>query len=108
MRITSKGQVTIPAAFRERFGLMPETDVEFVPEGNVLTLRKAAKGKRGRKTRGERAIRLLQEVGAKSRTRITTDEIMKLTRGERLVRHLEGKGDVPLTTDEIMAMTRGE
>ncbi len=108
MRITSKGQVTIPAAFREQFGLMPDTDVEFVPQGGVLTLRKTAKAKRGRQTRGERAMQLLHTAGARSGVRMTTDEIRKPTRGERLVRHLHGKGDVPLTTDEIMAMTRGE
>ena len=34
MRITSKGQVTIPQAVRERTGLMPNTDVEFIVEGD--------------------------------------------------------------------------
>ncbi len=29
MRITSKGQVTIPIDIRERAGLMPNTEVEF-------------------------------------------------------------------------------
>ena len=29
MRITSKGQVTIPQAIRERAGLLPGTEVEF-------------------------------------------------------------------------------
>ena len=29
MRITSKGQVTIPAEIRERAGLLPQTEVEF-------------------------------------------------------------------------------
>lgn len=82
MRITSKGQVTIPAAFREQFGLMPDTDVEFVPEGDKLTIRKAPKPKHGRETRGERAVRLLREAGAKSRIKLTTDEIMAMTRGE--------------------------
>lgn len=81
MRITSKGQVTIPAAFREQFGLMPDTYVEFVPQGDKLTIRKAPKPKNGRETRGERAVRLLQEAGRKSRIKLTTDEIMKLMRG---------------------------
>ena len=30
MRITSKGQVTIPQEVRERFGLLPDTEVDFV------------------------------------------------------------------------------
>ena len=29
MRITSKGQVTIPIEIRERAGLLPQTEVEF-------------------------------------------------------------------------------
>ena len=29
MRITAKGQVTIPAEIRERAGLLPHTEVEF-------------------------------------------------------------------------------
>lgn len=33
MRVTSKGQVTIPVGIRERFGFLPDTEVEFVVEG---------------------------------------------------------------------------
>jgi AbrB family looped-hinge helix DNA binding protein len=33
MRITSKGQVTIPQSVRERCGLLPHTEVRFVEEG---------------------------------------------------------------------------
>jgi AbrB family looped-hinge helix DNA binding protein len=29
MRVTIKGQVTVPKALRERFGITPETEVEF-------------------------------------------------------------------------------
>ena len=35
MRITSKGQVTIPQDIRERLGLLPNTDVEFAVERGV-------------------------------------------------------------------------
>jgi len=31
-----------------------------------------------------------------------------LTRGERIVAHLTGRGNKKMTTDEIMALTRGE
>ena len=37
MRITAKGQVTIPREVRERAGLMPGTDVEFEREGAMKT-----------------------------------------------------------------------
>jgi AbrB family looped-hinge helix DNA binding protein len=30
MKVTSKGQVTIPADVRKRLGIVPGTDVEFV------------------------------------------------------------------------------
>jgi AbrB family looped-hinge helix DNA binding protein len=33
VRITSKGQVTIPAEIRERTGLLPQTEVEFEFDG---------------------------------------------------------------------------
>ena len=36
MRITSKGQVTIPADIRERAGLLPHTEVEFEFDGKVV------------------------------------------------------------------------
>lgn len=51
MKITSKGQVTIPQDIRERFGLLPNTEVEFVPtaDGRQLRLVKSAKSSgRGR------------------------------------------------------------
>ena len=41
MRITSKGQVTIPQRLRERYGLMPETEVEFVEVGGEIVVRRA-------------------------------------------------------------------
>jgi AbrB family looped-hinge helix DNA binding protein len=41
MRITSKGQVTIPQDIRERIGLLPDTEVEFEVVGNAVKFRKA-------------------------------------------------------------------
>jgi len=41
VRITSKGQVTIPQAIRERLGLLPETEVEFAVEGNAVRIIKS-------------------------------------------------------------------
>ena len=78
MRITSKGQVTIPQAVRERTGLLPNTDVEFVVEGDDVRIVKAAVGRRP--SRGASAVQRLRRSGG--RVRMTTDEIMALTRGE--------------------------
>jgi bifunctional DNA-binding transcriptional regulator/antitoxin component of YhaV-PrlF toxin-antitoxin module len=38
MRISERGQVTIPQEFRERYGLLPHTDVQFVPDETGLRL----------------------------------------------------------------------
>ena len=80
MRITSKGQVTIPAEIRERAGLLPHTEVEFELDGDgaVRIVRAKPSGRRG-ESRGERAVRLLR---GRATVRMSTDEIMALTRGE--------------------------
>ena len=77
MRITSKGQVTIPAEIREQAGLLPHTEVDFKYDGKVVQL-----------------------VRAKPKGR--------MDRGARVIEALRGRGDVKMTTDEIMALTRGE
>ncbi len=41
MRITSKGQVTIPAEIREQAGLLPHTEVNFEFDGKVVRLVRA-------------------------------------------------------------------
>jgi len=43
MRITSKGQVTIPADIREQAGLLPHTEVDFTFDGKVVRIAPAAK-----------------------------------------------------------------
>ena len=77
MRITSKGQVTIPVEIREAAGLLPGTEVDFELEGDQVRILRA------RHPKGE-------------------------TRGQAIVRRLRGSATVKLSTDEIMALTRGE
>ncbi len=77
MRITSKGQVTIPQRFREQFGLLPNTEVEFVvsPKGNELRLRKSSRSSgRGRA--------LVEKLRGKISGQRSTDELLKLVRSE--------------------------
>lgn len=76
MRITSKGQVTIPVEIREQLGLLPHTEVVFEVEGQTVLLRKAGEQPDGR--------------------------------GERLIRRLRGSATVGMTTDEILRLTRGD
>jgi AbrB family looped-hinge helix DNA binding protein len=76
MRITSKGQVTIPQEIRRQCGLLPHTEVVFrVEEGRVL-LEKASE----QQEPGAEAIQRLRR--ARLRTRLSTDELLALTRGD--------------------------
>jgi AbrB family looped-hinge helix DNA binding protein len=79
MRITSKGQVTIPQDIRERAGFMPNTEVDFVWDGELVYLVKSTE-RSSRPTRGQRAVEHLRRHGASFT--MTTDELMALTRGE--------------------------
>ena len=76
MRITSKGQVTIPQAIRERLGLLPNTEVEFSVERGVAVLRR----KRGTSTRAARIVEHLTAHG--DRMRMNSRELLGLLRDE--------------------------
>jgi AbrB family looped-hinge helix DNA binding protein len=78
MRITSKGQVTIPQAVRESAGLLPNTEVDIAVEDGRVAIRKARPTHPT--SRGKRAVRSLR--GRAGGVGMTTDEIMALTRGE--------------------------
>ncbi len=75
MRITSKGQVTIPQAIRERYGLLPDTDVDFIVSGGRVTIvpRKIQVNDRGAKA--------VARLSGSASTGMSTDEILALTRG---------------------------
>lgn len=74
MRLTSKGQVTIPQAFREALGLLPQSEVEFELDGDAVRIRKA------RKADG-RGAAVIARMRGTATAGLTTSEIMKLTRG---------------------------
>jgi AbrB family looped-hinge helix DNA binding protein len=77
MRITSKGQVTIPIEIREKAGLLPHTEVDFEFDGAVVQIVRSKTAKEP--SRGERAVAHLRGRGD---TGMSTDAIMALTRGE--------------------------
>lgn len=79
MRVTTKGQVTIPQEVREKLGIFPGTEVDFIVRGDSARIVKAKK------------------------------DSGKMTRGERIATRAVGKGtaNLDLTTDQIMAWTRG-
>ena len=78
MQITSKGQVTIPQEIRNRLGLLPNTEVEFELAGDHARIRKARRPPGG-SARGRMAVDLLR---GSADIRMSTDEILALTRGE--------------------------
>ncbi len=74
MRLTQKGQVTVPKRLRERFGLRRGTEVEFEATDRGVLLRPAS---------NERAERLAGRIAAVRGTAdagLGTAEIMRLTR----------------------------
>ncbi len=73
MRVTSKGRVTIPTEVRQKAGLLPNTEIEFVVRDNTVIIRKLKKTPR-------RGSRLRATMRGKATTRLSTDEIMALTR----------------------------
>lgn len=75
MRVTSKGQVTIPQELRERFGLLPDTEVEFVARGKRLEIVRSAEPARRRRGRA-----MVARARGTAKVRMTTDEILALTR----------------------------
>jgi antitoxin PrlF len=75
MRITSKGQVTIPIEIREKAGLLPDTEVEFRIKRNTVTLKRQT-GSPSRRRRD-----LINRMRRKATVAMTTDEILALTRG---------------------------
>lgn len=74
MRITTKGQVTIPQEVRDQLQLHPGTEVDFVIEGNVVKIVPIA----GSNFRGKQIVERLRNKG---NVRMSTAEIMALTRG---------------------------
>ncbi|MBE9538719.1 MAG: AbrB/MazE/SpoVT family DNA-binding domain-containing protein [Proteobacteria bacterium] len=74
MKVTSKGQVTIPRDVRAAMGILPaETEVEFVKGENNNWYLKKVSGKSRELSRFRKAAKI-------GKLRMSTDEIMALTR----------------------------
>ena len=71
MRVTSKGQVTIPLAVRRQLGIGPGSEVEFELDerGARLVRAKTARGKA-----------IVRRMRGRATIAMSTDEIMALTR----------------------------
>jgi AbrB family looped-hinge helix DNA binding protein len=74
MRVTIKGQVTIPQQIREKLGIVPHSEVDFIEEdGRVVLV------KRDKPTSVPQTFRRLRGTAT---VKMSTDEIMALTRGD--------------------------
>jgi len=76
MRITSKGQVTIPVEIREQLGLLPDTEVEFSIDRGAVRMRKA-----GRPSGRSRGRAIVEHMRGRGTGTMTTAQIMRLMRG---------------------------
>ena len=75
MRVTEKGQITIPKDLRDALGIGAGSEVEFARENDTLVVRKVADGP-------GRGAQLAQRLRGRGDVALTTDEIMALTRAE--------------------------
>ena len=71
VRVTTKGQVTIPRNVRETLGITPETEIEFVEENGKFYIVK---------TNDTKANKNLEKLRGIATVKMSTDEIMDLTR----------------------------
>ena len=76
MKLTSKGQVTIPRALREEFGLLPDTEVTFEAAKDGVLVKPAARGRR------QRLQAWIRRARGSATGKLSTDAILRLTRGD--------------------------
>jgi AbrB family looped-hinge helix DNA binding protein len=79
MRISTKGQVTIPQEIRDALGLLPNTEVTFDIVDGEARIRKAT-SKSKSSSRGDGVLANLRSI--RPSNKLTTDEIMSLMRGK--------------------------
>ncbi len=73
MKVTTKGQVTIPQYLREKYRITEDTEIDFIEEKNRIILIKSKNKRRESHFRNLRGI---------ATVKMSTDEIMSLTRGK--------------------------
>lgn len=76
VRVTEKGQVTIPKELRDALGIGAGSEVEFERTEDALVVRKVTEGP----TRGRR---LGERLRGRGDVAMSTEEIMALTRADR-------------------------
>ena len=74
MKVTTKGQVTIPLGLRQKTGIAPGSEVDFFEEQGRLYIKKIEGSGRG--------ADLVSQMSGRGTVTMSTDEIMALTRGD--------------------------
>ena len=74
MRLTEKGQVTIPIEIRQQLGMRPGDELEFTINGSTVVVQRA-------KSTLSTGQRLVERLRGRGDVPLSTDEIMALTRG---------------------------
>ena len=75
MKLTIKGQVTIPQRLRNRYGLKPETEVVFEETAHGVLIRPASSDRVAK-------LRSAMKESRGSATVSSTAKLMRLTRGD--------------------------
>lgn len=75
MRVTEKGQVTIPKDLRDELGIGAGSEVHFERSDDTIVIRKITDGH-------GRGARLVDQLRGRGDVAMSTDEIMMLTRGD--------------------------
>ena len=75
MKLTIKGQVTIPQRLRKRYGLKPETEVVFEETAHGVLIKPASCDRVAK-------LKSAMKKSKGSATVSSTAELMRLTRGE--------------------------
>jgi AbrB family looped-hinge helix DNA binding protein len=70
MKISDRGQVTIPQEIREKYGFLPNTDVEFIAKNGALMLIQKSAARR----------KALESIYGKKKLNKSTDELLALLR----------------------------
>lgn len=76
MKLTIKGQVTIPKKYRQRYGLAPHSEVVFEEAPGGVLIRPAGPARSEQLRKGLKQVRGIADSG------LSTADILGMTRGD--------------------------
>ena len=74
MRVSTKGQVTIPQELREEFGIIPGCEVAIRAKDGRLVIEKTGNSGRGKA--------IVERMAGQGKLGMSTDELLALTRSD--------------------------